>query len=133
MAPSFYPRSSVDEPTNKTGLNIRVYCALLVLTTLGLAARVASKRLKRNHFMIDDYLILWAYVLAVAETGILIYGKDPKPLFAMWTRADIDKAIQHAGWGRHLANLHTSEVIAFGKVGSQFAGVFVAALTLLTV
>ena len=103
MAPNFYRRSSVDEPTNRTGLNVRFYCAMLVLATLGLAARVASKRLKRNHVMIDDYLIIWAYVcscatcsltslnppsqiLAVAETGMLIYRKDPKPLFAMRAR-----------------------------------------------
>lgn len=51
-----------EERTNKTGLVIRVYGAMLALTTLGLAARIASKRLKRNQILIDDFLILWAYV-----------------------------------------------------------------------
>lgn len=147
MAPNFYPRSSVDEPTNRTGLNVRFYCAMLVLATLGLAARVASKRLKRNHMMIDDYLILWAYVRSCARCFLTSLNlridtcccgdrhaylwQRPQALVRHAGEVDYDIAIQHAAWGRHLATLDTSEVIAFGKVGPESAHVFVDALTLL--
>ena len=62
MAPSFLPRETTDEPTNKTATMIRVYGAMLALTSVGFAARIASQRMKRSQIYIEDFLLLWAYV-----------------------------------------------------------------------
>ncbi|KAL8653877.1 MAG: hypothetical protein Q9226_003659 [Calogaya cf. arnoldii] len=104
-----------NDQTNKTGLVTRVYGAMLAVTTLGFAARIASKVLKRSQVSIDDLLIIWAYILTVGETGMFFYGNNPSQHDLIRDEIDLWIAVKDAGFGRHLATLSPSEVQAFGK------------------
>ncbi|MCJ1404089.1 hypothetical protein MMC11_007314 [Xylographa trunciseda] len=77
---------------------IGVAGAFLGLSSIGVAARLASKRMMGSPLKIDDYLLIWAYILCIGESGMLIWACD------------------HAGFGRHVASLSTAEIISFEKV-----------------
>ena len=62
MAPLITQQASAESDENKHDAVFSVCAVFLVLSSTGLAARMVSKRLKRSRFLIDDLLIIWAYL-----------------------------------------------------------------------
>ena len=62
MAPLIIRQASSESDENKNRALFSVCGVFLVLSSAGLAARMISKRIKRTQFLIDDVLIVWAYV-----------------------------------------------------------------------
>ncbi|CAD6577857.1 MAG: hypothetical protein ASARMPRED_008432 [Alectoria sarmentosa] len=48
--------------------------AFITISSAGIIARMVSKSMKRNPLQVDDLLLIWAYIVAVGETGMIIWG-----------------------------------------------------------
>lgn len=62
MAPFTIRQASSVSEENKNHAVFSVCAVFIALSSAGLAARMVSKRMKRNPVLIDDHLIIWAYV-----------------------------------------------------------------------
>ena len=62
MAPFEIRQVNSEREENKNDAVSSVCAVFLVLSSVGLAARMASKRIKRSQILLDDLLIIWAYV-----------------------------------------------------------------------
>ena len=62
MAPFVIRQASSQSSENKDNAVFSVCAVFLALSSAGMAARVASKRIKRSEFLVEDLLIIWAYV-----------------------------------------------------------------------
>ena len=63
-------------PQLTPNVEIFVFSALFVaLALIGLLIRIISKRMRRQSFSVDDYLLLLSFLLLVAEAGIFCWGE----------------------------------------------------------
>lgn len=62
MAPFIIRQANSESEENRNDAVFSVCAVFLVLSSTGLAARMGSKRMKRSQFLIDDLLIIWAFV-----------------------------------------------------------------------
>lgn len=62
MAHFMVRQASPQSTENKNNAVFSVGAVFLVISTAGMAARLASKKMKRTPFFVDDVLVIWAYV-----------------------------------------------------------------------
>lgn len=100
MNVNIFPRERPTPGANRDSEIFPVVGVFLVLAAIALGLRFASKRILRKPLRIDDYLVIWAFVILVAEAAAFI-----------WTA-------KYGGLGHHKASLDLNDIIAYEKVHS---------------